>query len=230
MRKALHANDTLVVHPGGQWPTVQAAFNHVRGCLDLCGHTITLYSDSPITDDLTADGVLVGGGIVRVDAPAWVDGTVVALNGARLGLAGIQLTGVQLYADGGRIDFTDLTFGPSDRPHIEARNGGHVESRGHYAIAGGAVAHLHAVSGGRILLLDGGGWLTEGLTFGEYFAGCAGGNITFGSNFAYHGQATGRRYYVHKGGLIDTLGRGEDFLPGDTPGVSTVGSSSGWYT
>lgn len=246
-RRLLDADETYYIHPSGDdaascpgtssqpFKTWQGAYTHLLRSLDLAGRTVTLCTMTAATGELRAVGHPGHGGKVVLTAPTWTGGVIIAENGARLHVRQTTLIDTPLLAEhGGRIDFDTVEFGPTSRGHVEAHNGGHVRCAGHYAITGGGVSHLHATAGGRILITSGGGWLANVPAFSAYFAGCADGNITFGLDFAYHGEAVGQRFYVHKNGVIDTLRQGTpghlEFLPGSVPGVATVGVSSGVYS
>lgn len=228
---------TLHVAPGGEWETLQACYDHCRRNIDTRGHAVTICVDAATTGTLIADGPLTGGGRVTICGSTWTDGRVVATNGADIALRWFTFHNTPLVADnGGRLDYGHVVFGacPSDS-HVGAYNGGHAQCVGApVAITGGAVSHLHATYGGRIILDSGGCWLYNMPHFAAYFVGVAWGVVACGNGWLWHGAATGQRALAHKGGLVDTLRQGipghDTYLPGDGPIVTTFGLSHGFYT
>lgn len=94
-----------------------------------------------------------------------------------------------------------------------------------YTISGGAQAHIQAWSGAIAVCQSCTVTLTGTPPFvtGFAVAGWAGGVFAAFSTFT--GAATGKRYSIHDGGIIDTQNQSQTFLPGSLAGVNT----GGWY-
>lgn len=130
---------------------------------------------------------------------------------------------------GSRIyGMTNLVFGAATNYQVYA-NGGQIILFNNYTINGGAAVHLLADSGGQISATS----LTITLTGTPAFsisyanAGAVGSSI-LGYSCTFSGSATGSRYIVQQGALINSNGGGTSYFPGNAAGIGTNFSASPW--
>lgn len=127
-----------------------------------------------------------------------------------------------LYFD--NIDFGTVGGGGA---HISADFGSQVfkiVGAGTYTISGGATAHWHTTGNSMIAVVNQAITLTGTPAFSGFFAGVAEFGVAFVTGNTYTGSATGPKFLVHNGGLLET-DQTISALPGDVPG--TLDQASG---
>lgn len=132
-------------------------------------------------------------------------------------------------SNGGTIAIGDLiNFGTCQLVHmLSSGPGANVYALSQsYTISGGAQAHIQAWSGAIAVCQSCTVTLTGTPAFvtGFAVAGWGGGGV-FAAFSTFTGAATGKRYSIHDGGIIDTQNASQTFLPGSLAGVNT----GGWY-
>ena len=161
-------------------------------------------------------------------------------NGLRFSTGPGQLDGVAI--SGGTAALSNLQFGPCARYHISSEYSGNTVLRSGAAVGGGgpgmiieggahAQAHLCSTLGGNMVVPGAYPTLMPSLTFT--------GAVTFSVAFAlathlsgvyvfYNAinsgyAASGYKYAVQANGIMDTVGHGAGYFPGDTPGYAITG-------
>lgn len=116
--------------------------------------------------------------------------------------------------------FSAVDFGACAGYHIIAESGSTVSCLGtSYAITGGANTHLRAGMHSIIWMLPSACVISGTPAFAQYFANVDRQSTVVIFTEAYSGSATGARYYVHKGGIIDA---GGGTLPGNSAGTQVT--------
>ncbi|HEY8592007.1 MAG TPA: hypothetical protein VIL42_03975 [Sphingomicrobium sp.] len=126
-------------------------------------------------------------------------------------------------SNGAQVSLRDVQFGEAGEAHILVDNGARVAVIGRYSIAGSAQWHIRAQLGGTV---DGRGRkvdLQGTPRFGKAFAAVELNAVYSAGGALYLGQATGPRFKVRSGGLIDADGARTKFLPGDLEGTVELG-------
>ena len=234
---------------GSSFATPQHAYNWAQASLDLAGFQLTI-TGAPGTTYTMAQTVF-SGPLVGQSAPVILQGSGAASttfgpclvsNGANVQFAAatfISTTG------GGGIDTlaassagssvwigAGVTFGPNagtSVAHMGAFTGGQVIVTASYTIAGGAAGHFRAVGSGAGITVTAAGvtiTLTGTPAFTSAFAvtqvACSINVPSAGVTFS--GAATGIRYSVQSGSVINTNGGGASYFPG-----SVAGSGTGYF-
>lgn len=235
------SNDGRSNASGGAFLTIQKAID-VVAALDISTFSVTIsVADGTYTGATLVSGPWIGSGSVTVvgntTTPANVvinpasGGCFTVTGGGFLIVSGMELRGqfALVSQRGSRIYVTtSLRFGASTNYQVWA-NGGQVILFNNYAIVGSAQVHLLADSGGQISATG----LTVTLTGTPAFsvsyanAGGVGTSILYYSN-TFSGSATGTRYIVQQGALINTNGGGASYLPGNAAGSGTNFGASPW--
>lgn len=178
----------------------------------------------------------LGGGTLTTSNAFKVDGfclpsTITVQNGTLTGGFGIQHSAI------GKVQVgTGMTFGPCTSRHIQATvPGANIEINFiSYNISGGALSHMFAVDGGRIVCPGVNATFLASATFAttatEAFAAAKQGGMILAGAGTYAVGAfavVGRRFSSQLNGYIDavggTLGTGSltAYFPGDVAGVGT---------
>lgn len=232
------ANSGLANSAAGAFKTIQKALGTVAG-LDMAGFTVTVQ----IADGTYSAAVRVTPAVGQAGASALViagnggnpGNVVIAADGASavsVAAGGrclvrdleVRVTGAGfgLEADGGTLEFTNVSFGGCADGHVSSGNHGTVRAVGDYAVTGAAPVHWSARAGGIIDASLRTVALSTTPAFATAFASCSGGDISCGG-MSFTGAATGPRYAVARNGVIDTGSGGANYLPGDTAGSSASG-------
>lgn len=143
---------------------------------------------------------------------------VVRLMGVQLNNTGNQIHTLQCVTGGSAIlqNVTFLCQGTNSNYHTAAFSGGFLQvgTGCKFASSMGGMVFVdggQAVMGGALSVINTPAWSGGGVTALRQ-GRCVRVDATFS------GAATGRRYYVDGGGLIESNGAGVNFIPGDTPG------------
>jgi hypothetical protein len=230
------SNTGLVDSAGGAFLTLQKAYTVIRDTLDLAGYTATIKAaDGTYTAGLVINGQLTGAGSTplilegNTTTPANAILSTTSASGVIVGKGGyIKVRGFKLQTttsgsgviayDGGQIEYDTVDFGACAQYHNVAYNAGRITPSGNYTISGNALGHWHCYQEGVYLVGAYTITLSGTPAFAGAFAACAFGNIGVSASCVFSGSATGKRYLVHKGGLIDVSAQGETFLPGNAAG------------
>jgi hypothetical protein len=120
------------------------------------------------------------------------------------------------------IYWSDINFGAVPNFHMDVFQDGFAQSTGNYSISGGAVGHMHAMQGGKILNNLNTVSITGTPNFSSFFIGVAGPGTAQCIGQTYSGSATGQRFLVHNNGFIDlgNIGAPDAYFPGNAAGVT----------
>jgi hypothetical protein len=234
-----NSNNGLSNSSGGAFLTLQKAIDVLAG-VNLNQQTVTIrVADGTYTGGVSVNtafinppstGVIVEG---NVSTPANVllnltsqNGFQVT-NGAILTIKGFKITvataGSAFYiAQRGVVYWTNVDFGAVPSFHMDVFQDGFAQSIGNYSISGGAVGHMHAMQGGKILNNLNTVTITGTPAFSSFFIGVAGPGTAQCIGQTYVGSATGQRFLVHNNGFIDLGNSGGSitYFPGNVAGVT----------
>ncbi|MCB8881722.1 hypothetical protein ACELLULO517_15850 [Acidisoma cellulosilytica] len=184
-----------------------------------------------IVGNLTVPGNVVIQG-VNLSAVTATKSSNLTINGVHLTATGTSASYYNVGScivcttDAGVLIGPQVEFGIAGTSHIDCWTGGSVsvetlgpnEASG-YKIVGGASQHISCNSGGYVAIADAPFTLTGTPNFSGAFIVCSNGLVAaYGSTFT--GAATGTRYSVSLGGVIDTAGGGPNYLPGSVAGYA----------
>ncbi|MCF2522355.1 hypothetical protein [Bradyrhizobium sp. G127] len=225
---------------GGAFLTKQKAVNVVVNTLDLNGYAVVVHVGSgTATDAVLMDKPVVGGTLTLQGDTSTPSNVVVAvandyainvLGNAELYVKGFKFADANSFGAlralyGGKIYFDSCDFGAVKSgvgSHVTADYGGQCLATGNYAISTGAVFHVHCNYFGRYAAVANTITLTGTPAFSAGFVGNREASVVFQS-VTFSGLATGPRYVIHRGGLIDTLNAGDTYLPGNAAGSIIAG-------
>lgn len=244
------SNTGLVDSPSGAFATWQAAVNLAQS-YDFNGETLNIKAGeqgSPQVWNLSQPVVIenmVGFGLLQI-LPSSSGTTVNGVNGAfslnntlvNVVMGGLTLTttgtGYGTVTVGGHSIYQHATIGPNygatgtgmSDVYIHDAQASAAILNNTYSITAGKQSHIAGALGAYIAL--------EGCTinhpnaivFTTGYIDCRGGHIqSTGCTFSNAGNVTGPRYSVSLGGVLNTLGNGANYFPGDSGGgVSSWGS------
>lgn len=120
---------------------------------------------------------------------------------------------------GGGIFYNSIDFGSCSTYHIEATNGGWLQSTGSYAISGSSPKHITCTVLSRVVLAGGTITLTGTPAFSDAFVRCTAVSAVQVQTSVFSGSATGARYRVESNAVVDTGGAGATYLPGNASGT-----------
>ena len=231
------ANTGLTV--GSPWATVQHAISVLQKSYDLNGFTATiLRANGTYNESVSVAGPLVGqvgAANLVISASGSANVTVNATSGscydASAGgsftvqnqkLVATSGTGICLSASSATIQHSGCNFGAANLYHCNAAYGGAVSAVGNYTISGSAVAHATASGCGSVIFSGLTVTLTGTPAFTQFAFALQLGFIS--SNLCtFSGSATGSRYTVSRNGMIETLGGGANYFPGNAAGTANTG-------
>lgn len=151
--------------------------------------------------------------------------------GGYIVISGLELRGnIGLLSQrGSRIYIsTAVRFGACAAYHMYA-NSGQIVVFGGYTISGNAAAHLNSDAGGSITSAGLAISLIGVPAFSSAYAIAGGvGSAIIGYSCTFTGTATGSRYSVGQGALINSNGGGTSYFPGNAAGSGTNFSVSPW--
>ncbi len=235
------ANDGLT--SGTPKATIQAAWNMLSSQYDLGGQTVTIQlADGTYSAGLIADGVLVGQaspvtiqGNTTTPANAVVSvasGTaIIAQNRATVAVTGLSLTTasgtaacITAYNYGSVNVLAAMRFGAAGGAHMITFTDGIITLSGNYEIYGGAFSHIYCYAQGSIRT---GGTITITVTDTPAFSVAFARAISLGTMsvnaLTFSGGATGKRYDATLNAVINTVGGGANYFPGDADGTTATG-------
>lgn len=235
--------------------TVQAAWNKLA-VWDLNGNTITLnvadgtYAPAGGTQVLNVTAAPTGTGTVAIvgntGTPANVLWSTTSANVVAISaiyIPTITFSGMKFqtttsgsaisHSGTGSIGIGSVDFGTVVSTHMITGNSrSSIQITGSYTISGNAATHMQAGNNSLIASNTVTVTLTGTPAFGTQFAfAFAGATISIPTT-TFSGSATGQRYTVSRGGLIDTgTNTSGSYFPGSTAGVVTSGGSyNGFYS
>jgi hypothetical protein len=233
------SNTGLSDTAGGAFLTIQKALNSAAA-FDLNGQAVTInvangtYTAGASVNSTwinpSSSGVIIQG---NASTPANVllnltsQNAFQVTNGAILTVKGFKISittlGSGFYVNqGGVIYWSDIDFGSVPGFHMDVFQNGFARSIGNYSISGGAVGHMHAMQGGKIINNSNIVTITGAPFFSSFFIGIAGPGTAQCIGQTYIGSATGQRYLVHNNALLDlgNIGGPTSYFPGDAAGVT----------
>lgn len=237
------SNDGLSDTSGGAFLTIQKAIDVAAG-LDTGIYNITIsvgagtFSEAVVLKDPQGAGAITvsgaGSSLTIISPPS---GNAVTANRSEkcvlqnLALSATGSTSATCLV-ASRNSYvgisTDVSFNAagSNGSHIHVLTGSKVEITSAYTIAGNTNRHFRLQSGSKIICINRTVTLTGTPAFSA-FCFAEGSSYIHVSGNTYSGSATGQRYNVSKGAVIDTAGGGATYLPGDSSG--TADNATGGY-
>jgi hypothetical protein len=231
-----NSNNGLSNTSGGAFLTVQKAIDVITGTLDMFGFDVTIQvADGTYTGSTVMANAQVGAGQISIignlTTPANVlfsvtGGNVFQANYGDIIIRGVEMrtttSGTCLIASGrSTVRFDTIRFGAAVNGHVFA-DGGTCIARGNYSITGGTSQHWWARNGGTINADFRTITLTGTPAFSTTFALTQGGYILAGV-MTFTGSATGARYNAQLCGVINTVGGGASYFPGNASGTTATG-------
>jgi hypothetical protein len=224
------SNTGLVNDASGAFLTIQKAVNVVSSDLDLANFSCVIqvgagtYAENvrllkhvgTVTPILRGDNTTPGNVVI---APS--SGEAVTLSyPERWSFQGFKITssshGIHV-ASPAELIIGNLEFGACSGYHMATNYGGVIVATGNYSISGGGSGHMTAVSSGSQFWLDG---QTITLSGTPHFIGAfvvaERASSIIANNLTFTGSATGVRYVVRSNAVIDTLGAGANYFPGNS--------------
>lgn len=161
------------------------------------------------------------GGPVRMRS-----GAVVYFEGVKLTSGTTGSTAFDIQDKGTVLLASKVEFGAfAGGNHWLANNGGTIYILGNWTVSGGAATHLHSTEESLIRVFNSPTCTITGTpAFSNFFAGVAKSTL-YARGITFSGSATGQRYFVHKGGLIDTNLAGINYFPGNVAGQAINGGN-----
>lgn len=234
-----NSNTGLANTSGGAFLTLQKALD-VAATLDFSGYTVTIQiGDGTYTAGATVPvcvgqktaANLVIQGNSGTPANVLISTTsataITAAPNAMLRVKDLELrtttSGNALATDGpgAVIEFANLRFGACAGAHVFA-DGGRISATGNYTISGGASNHVWARNGGAVNTDFRTATLSGTPAFSTAYALVQGGYFLAGA-MTFSGSATGVRYSATLNGVINTVGGGASYLPGNSAGSTATG-------
>lgn len=227
--------------------TLQAAYNYIAANFDFAGQTVVMQcaSGQVITNVLVMSETWTGGGNLVLDLGTSTINPVSPASGAALisncpnsGIFSVRNGTIECTTSGGGlvaqngglvIVGSGITFGavPNTNFQVVAQNNGIILFSANYTISGGGTGHYASLTGGLIGISAGFTVTVTGTPAftSEFALAQDNGNISISSvSVTYSGAATGVRFLAQTGGMIDTVGGGANFFPGNSAGSAVTGT------
>jgi len=183
-------------------------------CKNIIGSgTVTIQGNSS-----TPSSVIIDGGFAKT-----IPGTVYEIWYFKLiKSSGTATTAIN--ANGGAaINIKDLEFGAGFTYQIFISTVARVFSRTAYVISGGASYHLYISRGGDFLTVTG-CTIATGLAFAYFAYGTTNSGIAYSGTINLSGtMPAGTRYIAVFNAVINTIGGGPNYFPGNIAGSTTTG-------
>jgi hypothetical protein len=252
-RKYLTANTTYYVRTDGSnandgsandathaFLTLQGALDYIKRNIDDRGYTITVslangtYSSRTLWGGYWGAITITGSSSAILDCATTdidtlnlyqckvtLDGGITIKNSA----GGAGLGNAFASGDLADIEIKSVTFGQSQKNHIDVSKASEVFCETAYTISGSAgQSHIEAYNRGGFETY---GIYTVTLTgtpnFGTAFAVAGVGGIIINDGVTFSGAATGTRYSAYANGVIETFGSGANYFPGNVAGTTATG-------
>ena len=236
------SNTGLVDSSGGAFLTKQKAFDVIKSTLDLAGYTVTIKMVTGTYAGSLALSAWSGGGSVALEGDtANMDNVVLS---AALGVTVastfvgtftvnyVKFTGTTINIDmvggGGKIDYNNVNFAGAAVAHIRVSNALAIcEAKGNYAISASPSYHV---------IVEKGGWGTTGAftvtltgtpAWGTAFLSVDRQSHASSTAITFSGASTGKRYSATLNSVIETVGSGVSYFPGNSAGTTATGAQYG---
>lgn len=234
------SNDGLANTSGGAFLTIQKAVDVVCNSLDIQNQNVTIQ----IGDGTYTAGVelkdIIGNGTVTIQGNSGTPANVViSTTSANAISAGQYARGYWAIKDfkaqtttsgrgilcqrGAFLTYSNIVFGACAGPHIEVSAGSTLICVGNYSITGAATYHFLAQFGGYLACSSRTITITGTPEFSSAFSGALNGGQISSSSCTFSGSATGIRYNSILNSVIDTLGGGANYFPGNSAGTTATG-------
>jgi hypothetical protein len=217
---------------GAPWKTIAGGMTQLKKQLIAPGVRATLslangtYSGTTFAEQPFIVKIL---GNQSSPASTYVSGNIDIYQNASVETSYVKMNAMTCYYGGLGVIQTGSILAATIYSQIYASDGGIIRINGSYTCQGNCSQHVIAESFGAILC-DSGLTLTLVGTpnYSDKFAlALRGGLIRFhrygGTRLAFSGTATGPRYLSTDNSVIDTLGGGGSYLPGNTAGSTNAG-------
>jgi hypothetical protein len=231
------SNDGLTDAPGGAFLTLQKAID-VAASLDLSVYSVTVqvgagtYTSPTVLKSYVGAGPITVRGDVGTPANVIVSTTSANCFTADGVLGKYRLEGLKLQTttsgrclasqNGSYVEFGALDFGTCAQDHILCENAKVVNVGTNYTISGNAGRHVLVNNLGYVRTTALTVTLTGTPAFSAHFANANAQAVFACFGNTYSGSATGTRYSVSTGGLINSNGGGANYLPGNGSGSAAT--------
>lgn len=237
------SNTGLVDSSGGAFLTINKAVSVVCDTLDFAGYTVTVrVKDGTFTGGLAISRVWTGGPLIiegNTSTPANCIISTTSLDAISIGGMGLpapltikgfklQTTttgyGINAFAPGA-VTFQNMDFGAvaAGYDHVISTSACSVTLSGNYTISGGAARHYNAATQGIITAVSMTVTVSGTPAFSSAFAAAASSGVVTAFGQTYSGSATGARYSATLCGIVNTLGGGASYFPGNSVGATATG-------
>jgi hypothetical protein len=249
MREQLTANRTYYVSPSGSnsnnglsagspFLTIQKAVDVVTRTLDLAQYNVTIQlADGTYTSGATLIAY-IGTGAVTIQGntgnanavvinPTNTNAFVAAqtLNYWNLSYMRIQVTGTSggnvVATNGGTLVLNSVNHGSCPDHHIACYGLSNIVVNNNYTISGGARTHMISGTGSSINNANKTITLSGTPAFTERFVQCWTTGFIFAVSLSFSGAATGQRYMMNIGGVVQTNTGNTSYFPGNSAGATT---------
>ena len=222
---------------GAAFATLARAVNVAMYEVDCNGYLVTIQLTDGSHAGATIGGPLVGcdylrivGNIANPSAVTITSGLVVR-HGAIVQITGVRManttawqTGISCSRNGivllGAVDFGSITGASAD--HMMVETGGVIILSESYTISGSSRRHWAASAGGKIIGTNT-AIAVSGAPVFETFALLTSGSLVEIWGVSLTGSATGRRYALTTGSILNLYGKPADYLPGNVAGTVATG-------
>jgi len=242
-------NDCLAAGSGNACLTLQAAWNKIVNDVDMQGFTTTMQlADGTYTTGINSNlgplgatylGIIILGNVTTPanvllscgasDCFRWFEtGTPISVWIKSLKMQSTGGDAIRVLGAGNYVRVTAVNFGGvGTGVHIRAYNFAEVDAfTDSYTISGNASAHFNTNGYGQIGVQNETITITGTPAFSSAFATIQGGNLLVQGD-TFSGTATGARFSVNLGGVIDTAGAGATYLPGNAAGTTNCAVTAG---
>jgi hypothetical protein len=125
---------------------------------------------------------------------------------------------------GSVVEWSGIDFGSGMAQQIRVVDSAVATCVGNYSISGGSTTHWVCLGNGVLRCQSFTVTLTG--TPAQLFVQAQFGGVVFATSITFSGAATGSRYSVTDGGIINTAGAGTSYFPGNSAGTGTNFSAS----
>jgi hypothetical protein len=222
--------------------TLQHAVDIVSYSIDTCGYTVTIqlgdgtYTASTLIEQwplgCPCEGFIIQGNAGDTDAVI-LDGDTgnyaLAVNSVFqtpiIKDLKIQATGGSgnrhgFIAGGSAPTLTNVNFGVCAGEHIQVIDGSWVRVTGTYTISGGATRHFHVDTQSALSISGINVTLSGTPAFSSQFLCCYMQSLVQANGCTFTGAATGQRFYIAEGSVVNAGGASPTYFPGSTTGIA----------
>lgn len=189
------------------------------------------YSGAGISRPLLGGGTLYIIGNNTTPANVVITSAITVQGGASVSVSGVRFVIAASYVNalnvlgGAKLIIDKVDFGPQDNTadHISGLGVAEITLNQDYTISGGARRHLALTGAVYVTGVNRTITLTGTPAFSADFWFIAAGAAIALWNPTFTGSATGRRYTINTGGVVNLYGKPTTFLPGDVAGTTASG-------